>query len=169
MAEGWYVAVSAQFFRYVQVPCCRVILKSGEIRRCAATRPRHTMILGFKRNVSYFRYGKHASFSASFGSRFPGGWHFKILVMYISSRDSPQSPKSLSKYSPERPTKGIPCWSSCPPGASATSMISAWRLPRPMTGRRLVWHNGHWVQAAICCSMSFHVYCIKITYPFRFT
>ena len=114
MAEGWYVAVNAQSFRYAHVPCCLVILKSGEIMRCALTRPRQTITLGFNRNVSYFRCGKHASFSSSFGSRLPGGWHFKILVMYICSLSSPQSRKRLSNISPDLPTNGIPCWLSVP-------------------------------------------------------
>ena len=43
IADGWYVAVSAQFFRYIHVPCCLVILKSDAIMRCAATLPRQTI------------------------------------------------------------------------------------------------------------------------------
>lgn len=34
------------------------------------------MILGFRRKVSYFKYGKHAFFSSSFGSRLLGGMAF---------------------------------------------------------------------------------------------
>ena len=139
------------------MPCSRVILKLGAMSFCAAIRPRQTITGGCSRAVSARRYCMQASCSSGRGSRLPGGWHFTILVINTSLRLSPADVSRMSSTLPAGPTKGIPCKSSCLPGASATSIICAAWLPLPGTAFLRVCPNAQRPQLQIIDSISFQV------------
>ena len=87
-----------------------------------------------------------ASCSSSCGSLFPGGRHLTIFAMYTFSRSSPIDASILSSSFPAGPTNGSPCKSSCCPGPYPTNIISAFRLPTPITTLVLVSQRRHFLQ-----------------------
>ena len=85
----------------------------------------------------------------AFGFRFFGGRHFRILATYTSLRCSEIEDSRLSNRFPARPTNGIPCLSSCDPGASPMKIMCAVSAPDPMTTLVRVLDNRHFVHCEI--------------------
>ncbi len=100
---------------------------------CAACLPRAQMTKGLIISSCLIRIGSHALISSGCGSRLFGGRHFTTLHMKTSSLFNPISERSFSKSLPALPTKGIPCKSSCCPGASPTKTSLALVAPSPGT------------------------------------
>src|ERR1700743_2783554 len=96
-------------------------------------RPTTSMIFGFNNAICRSRKGMHSAASAGFGSRLPGGRHFKTFAMYTCSRGKPMASSMELSNCPARPTNGSPLRSSSAPGASPTMSQSAVGLPTPNT------------------------------------
>src|SRR2546425_4538294 len=69
-----------------------------------------------------------------------------MLVMKTSSLESPARLRSPSSLFPAAPTKGLPDWSSSPPGASPTSMTPDLPDPSPGTAFFLLLQRSHFLQ-----------------------
>ena len=73
------------------------------------------------------KLGRHADDSCLVGLRLSGGLQANVLSMTQSDLLLPVDSMMESKRRPERPTNGIPCSSSCFPGASPTNAIDRGR------------------------------------------
>ena len=114
-------------------PWTRVIESCPGRSRASACLPRTSTTSGRIRRSWSSRKGEQASTSSGWGSRLPGGRHFRMLVMKTSARESPMPRSSWSSSLPAAPTKGSPCRSSFWPGASPTIRIRASAGPTPGT------------------------------------
>ena len=115
------------------MPCSRVMRRSAFMTPCAAMRPRQRMIFGSTRAICRARKGAQACCSSGSGSRLCGGRHLTMLAIYTRVRSRSTSSSIVSSSLPAGPTKGRPCRSSCSPGPSPISMISACSFPSPNT------------------------------------
>ncbi len=137
--------------------------------RCAATRPRHTMIFGRICATCAFSQVIHASCSSGAGSRFCGGRHLTMFAIYtFFSRDNPTAASIRSSSCPAAPTNGSPLASSLAPGPSPINNTSASVTPAPNTTCVRVSQRGHFRHAKHCSRSAFHsVICNAVISPFK--
>lgn len=101
---------------------------------CSAEEPRVQMIAGRTILISLKSMSfLHVDASSGNGVRFPGGRHFTTLVIKTASLFMPSLVRARVSSWPERPTNGLPCASSSPPGPSPTNIIGALGSPSPKT------------------------------------